>query len=160
MKCKDIKDSDFLWAVMMAPFSGINGSAAPWRARWHVQKELEAIYGPLPEKLFLAKARKMGRKRLVSGCTNCTCRGDYHLWGECFDETCCPKPWDWEKSLALEGEVVCGLALASCICALPPHGPEVAHECSDKARCNGSWRGAAEGNDDFEIVRLPGMEVN
>lgn len=98
MQAKDIKDHDFVWAVMMTPHPGqVDPNCAPWRMRWNVQPWLESIYGPIPEKLFLYKTDVMIKKRLVQGCQGCDCRGDLHIWGECKDELCCPRPWWWEE---------------------------------------------------------------
>jgi len=61
----------------------------PWRFRGDVQRNLELVMGrKIPERTFLAKARKLGRKGLLVGCTECTCRGDYHLATECTDICC------------------------------------------------------------------------
>ena len=50
----------------------------------------------LPEKLFLAKARKLGEKGKLAGCTRCTCRGGYHTPRECHANRCCCSPeYDW-----------------------------------------------------------------
>lgn len=91
MQCKDIPDDAFLNAVRRTP--GVGGSLAPdaWRMRWDVQAELEKATGPIPENLFLAKARRLGRRRLLGGCTECTCRGDYHIAADCPHPSCCPK---------------------------------------------------------------------
>lgn len=91
MQCKDIPDDAFLDAVRRTP--GVRGDMAPeaWRMRWEVQAELEKGLGPIPEKLFLAKARRLGRRGLLGGCTDCSCRGDYHIAAECPWDSCCPK---------------------------------------------------------------------
>ncbi|MFD7016107.1 hypothetical protein [Streptomyces sp. NPDC059928] len=90
MQCKDILDDAFLDAVRRIP--AVDGSMKPsgWRTRWNVQAELEKTLGPIPENLFLAKARRLGRRRLLGGCTECTCRGDYHIAADCPYPTCCP----------------------------------------------------------------------
>lgn len=90
MQCKDIPDDAFLDAVRRIP--AVDGSMKPsgWRTRWAVQAELETALGPIPEKLFLAKARRLGRRRLLGGCTECTCRGDYHIAADCPYPSCCP----------------------------------------------------------------------
>ncbi|MET9528203.1 hypothetical protein [Streptomyces coeruleorubidus] len=79
MQCKDIPDEAVCDAVRRVQPSG---PAAPWRMRWDVQAELEARIGPIPEKLFLAKVRRLFAKKLLGGC-DCGCRGDYHLIEEC-----------------------------------------------------------------------------
>jgi len=79
-KCADIPDELFLEAVRNTePVSGRSN----WRMRWAVRETLESLIGPVPEKLFLAKARKLGLKGKLHGCTSCDCRGDYHLPEEC-----------------------------------------------------------------------------
>ncbi|MHB9857597.1 hypothetical protein [Streptomyces sp. YIM S03343] len=89
MQCKDIPDEAFLDAVRRTP--ACDGSLAPdrWRMRWEVQAELEKTLGPIPENLFLAKARRLGRRKLLGGCTECTCRGDYHIAADCPWPDCC-----------------------------------------------------------------------
>jgi hypothetical protein len=90
MQCKDIPDEAFLDAVRRTP--GCDGSLEPhaWRMRWEVQTELEKTLGPIPENLFLAKARRLGRRGLLGGCTECSCRGDYHVAADCPYPSCCP----------------------------------------------------------------------
>jgi hypothetical protein len=94
VKCKDIPDSLFMAAVSAtAPMS----AASVWRHRKQVHATLNGMLGTeLPEKLFLAKARKLGFKRKLMGCTDCTCRGDYHTPRECHANRCCyPAGHDW-----------------------------------------------------------------
>ncbi|MBV1940841.1 hypothetical protein KUF83_30365 [Streptomyces sp. BV286] len=81
MQCKDIPDEAMCDAVRRVPPPSRPG-AAPWRMAWDVQAALEAEIGPVPDKLFLAKIRKLFAKRLLGGC-DCGCRGDYHLTEEC-----------------------------------------------------------------------------
>ncbi|MEU9925101.1 hypothetical protein AB0H51_28100 [Streptomyces griseoluteus] len=81
MQCKDIPDAAVLDAIRYAPHHG-QPAGAPWRMRWDVQDALEAVTGPIPERLFLAKMRRLFAKHLVGGC-DCGCRGDYHLTEEC-----------------------------------------------------------------------------
>ncbi|WP_044472383.1 hypothetical protein [Streptomyces turgidiscabies] len=93
MQCKDIPDEAFLGAVRrtLGWASGKRSTAGEaWRMRWDVQAELEKETGPLPLNLFLAKARRLGRRRLLGGCTDCLCRGDYHIAVDCPWPTCCP----------------------------------------------------------------------
>lgn len=89
MQCKDIPDDAFLNAVRRTP--GVDGTTEPhaWRMRWEVQAELEKELGPIPENLFLAKAKRLGRRGLLGGCTDCGCRGDYHIATECPWPSCC-----------------------------------------------------------------------
>lgn len=78
MQCKDIPDEVFLDAVRRTPGAiGVNE-----RLRWIVQEKLEAVTGPIPENLFLAKARRLIARGLLKGCP-CGCRGDYHLPEDC-----------------------------------------------------------------------------
>lgn len=99
-KCADIDDGAFMAAVAATPPRG----AGHWRNRHDVQATLERALGAaVPEKLFLAKARKLGRRRLLEGCTECTCRGDYHLPRECHAQRCCyPSEHDWTTHLGYD----------------------------------------------------------
>ncbi|MEU5181099.1 hypothetical protein AB0G49_13715 [Streptomyces longwoodensis] len=81
MQCKDIPDAAVCDAIRRAPHHN-EPAGAPWRMRWDVQAELESRIGPVPERLFLAKMRRLFAKHLVGGC-DCGCRGDYHLTEEC-----------------------------------------------------------------------------
>ncbi len=94
MKCADIAGEAFLAAVAGTPPMNPGGC---WRHRGDVQATLERMLGhEVPEKLFLAKARKLGSKRKLEGCTRCTCRGDYHLPRECRLHHCCyDRGFDW-----------------------------------------------------------------
>lgn len=108
MKCADIPDDLFIevvkWTVpsrVNSPWPGILGYPAtdfaswepgtplpdgtePWRRRGDVKTNLEYVMQvEIPENLFLAKARKLGFKGKLEGCTDCSCRGDYHLPEEC-----------------------------------------------------------------------------
>jgi hypothetical protein len=89
MKCSDIPDEVFLAAVRRTPAMDGTLRAGSWRTRWKVQLELERVLGPIPEKLFLAKAKCLGKRGLLGGCTNCSCRGDYHIAAECRSYGCC-----------------------------------------------------------------------
>jgi hypothetical protein len=82
MQCKDIPDDEFLQAVLRVPGTSVIG----WRMRWDVHAELETVLGPIPEKLLLAKARRLMDRGLLGGCP-CGCRGDYHP--RCNDPYCC-----------------------------------------------------------------------
>jgi hypothetical protein len=94
VKCADIPEDVFLAVVEAVPPMSPGGC---WRHRRDVQAELERRLGvPLPEKLFLAKARRLGQRRRLEGCTSCTCRGDYHLPRECRRYGCCyDSRFDW-----------------------------------------------------------------
>lgn len=85
MQCKDIPDATFLDAVRATP--GLDDRPNAWRMRWDVQATLEAVIGPLPEKLFLAKASRLKARGLLGGC-DCGCRGDYHLTADCTPYCC------------------------------------------------------------------------
>jgi hypothetical protein len=95
MKCKDIPDDLFMAAV--AATEPMTPGGAPWRHRRDVHRALEAaLETEIPAKLFLAKARRLGRRQLLEGCTSCTCRGDYHTPRECHAGRCCYSPdFDW-----------------------------------------------------------------
>jgi hypothetical protein len=83
MQCKDIPDNAFLDAVRRT------GAPGTWRMRWNVQDELEKTLGPIPDNLFLAKARKLMAAGKMGGCP-CGCRGDYHPADECsYPQRCC-----------------------------------------------------------------------
>jgi hypothetical protein len=73
LSCKDIPDEVFLTAVSVAAAAG---SAGTWALRWDVATLLEASGWPLPEKLLLAKARKLINQGKMGGCW-CGCRGDF-----------------------------------------------------------------------------------
>ncbi|MFJ2717422.1 hypothetical protein [Streptomyces sp. NPDC087437] len=78
MQCKDIPDETFLDSVRKTPTT----PGTTWRMRWDVQATLETALGPIPDNLFLAKARQLHRKGKLGGCP-CGCRGDLHLPKEC-----------------------------------------------------------------------------
>lgn len=86
MQCKDIPDATFLDAVRAAP-----GGVVGWRLRWEVHAALEEALGvDVPEKLLMAKARRLESRGLLGGCT-CGCRGDWHPSDECTNPVyCCP----------------------------------------------------------------------
>lgn len=89
MQCKDIPDGVFLGAVLRT--TAVDGTLNPasWRMRWNVHAELEATIGFVPERLLLAKARKLMGAGKLGGCP-CGCRGDYHL--PCGQSYCCDEP--------------------------------------------------------------------
>lgn len=101
MKAADIGDDVFMDAVVATPPAHDGGW---WRSRRDVQATLERLLGgELPEKLFLAKARKLGKKQRLEGCTDCSCRGDYHLPRECREHGCCYMAgFDWRTHPAYE----------------------------------------------------------
>lgn len=72
MQCKDIPNGLFLEAVREA-----QGSATVV-TRWRVHAALEAVLGPVPEKIVLAKAKKLIKSGKLDGCA-CGCRGDFKL---------------------------------------------------------------------------------
>jgi hypothetical protein len=79
VKAADLDDDVFLAAVRA---TGPMGSAVAWRSRWAVHETLQARLGiEIPEKLFMAKARKLMLRKKLFGCP-CGCRGDYYLPGE------------------------------------------------------------------------------
>jgi hypothetical protein len=85
VKCADISDDVFMAAVAVT-----RPTAGCWRMRWDVKTTLEqALEMEVPEKLLLAKARKLGFKGRLECCTDCSCRGDYHLPRECKAYGCC-----------------------------------------------------------------------
>ncbi|MGW1554266.1 hypothetical protein [Streptomyces sp. NPDC002346] len=89
MQCKHIPDAVFVTAVRNAPAL----SPARWRTRWDVYTELENAIGPIPDNLFMAKARRLIARGLIGGCP-CGCRGDWHPADECtYPERCC-RPGD------------------------------------------------------------------
>lgn len=102
-KCADIPDTLFMAAVEATAPMNPGGC---WRYRGDVQAELERMLGAgLPEKLFLAKARKLGAKQRLEGCTRCTCRGDYHLPRECRAYGCCyGAGFDWRTHPAYSSD--------------------------------------------------------
>lgn len=83
MQCKDIPDEALCDAVLRSPQHWpLSPGAVRWRMAWDVQAALETVIGPVPDRLFLAKVRKLFAKGLLGGC-DCGCRGDYHLIEEC-----------------------------------------------------------------------------
>ncbi|MEU6632883.1 hypothetical protein ABZ905_32055 [Streptomyces parvus] len=83
MQCKDIPDAALCEAVRLTPAPPpATGNPAPWRMAWDVHATLEKTTGPVPDRLFLAKVRRLFAKGLLGGC-DCGCRGDYHLTEEC-----------------------------------------------------------------------------
>lgn len=84
MQCKDIPDAVFLGAVRAA-----SSTPSGWSMRWDVQTALEVALGcvDVPDKLLLAKARRLESRGLLGGCT-CGCRGDWHPSEECVSGCC------------------------------------------------------------------------
>jgi hypothetical protein len=78
MQAKDITDDAMISAIKGT--ASVLGTFEPagWRMRWHVRETLEAEIGKVPEKVFLAKAKRLIARGLIHGC-DCGCRGDYHL---------------------------------------------------------------------------------
>jgi hypothetical protein len=84
MQCKDIPDDVFMSAVQAA-----RANSAGWRSRWDVHETLnEAMDIDVPEKLLMAKARKLEAREILGGCT-CGCRGDWHPADECQHRGMC-----------------------------------------------------------------------
>ena len=73
MQCKDIPDELFLEAVRACALT-----QSGWAMRWDVGAALDVIMGPVPEKLVMAKAKKLIKAGKMDGCT-CGCRGDFQL---------------------------------------------------------------------------------
>lgn len=71
MQAKDITDEALLRAVVIAT----DARSAPWANRFDVGVVLGE---EIPEKVVLAKARKMIRQKKLYGCA-CGCRGDWRL---------------------------------------------------------------------------------
>lgn len=67
MQAKDIDDNEFLSLV-----ASIQRRKGMWANTW----DIEAERPDWPRKVYLAKARKLIRRRQLSGCT-CGCRGDF-----------------------------------------------------------------------------------
>ncbi len=88
MQAKDIPDATLLTAVQNTPGVGERLRDRPsgptdWRMRWDVRATLEAMVGPVPEKVLLAKARRLIGRDVLHGC-DCGCRGDWHFpYGSC-----------------------------------------------------------------------------
>lgn len=66
MKASDIDEASFLAAMGKVDRGG-------GACRWHVAEELK-----FPEKVVLAKARRLLRRGTISGC-GCGCRGDWEV---------------------------------------------------------------------------------
>lgn len=86
MQCKDIPDQTFVDAVRRTTPVGTS-----WRTRWDVATELEDAIGPVPDNLFMAKARRLMARGLIGGCP-CGCRGDFHPADECLSPGYCCRP--------------------------------------------------------------------
>ncbi|MER7761530.1 hypothetical protein [Streptomyces sp. NPDC097619] len=83
MQCKDIPDEILCDAVRhTAPPWPLQPGDARWRMSWDVHDALETVMGPIPERLFRAKIKRLFAKGLLGGC-DCGCRGDFHLTEEC-----------------------------------------------------------------------------
>lgn len=57
----------------------------------------------------------------------------------------------------VEGEVICGVKAAACVCGLEPDHAEEVHTCANEL-CGGQWTGSWDGvseDGDFTPVRLP-----
>ena len=72
MKASDIPDEAFLSAVVKCGAD----NPARWAFWWDVTEELK-VY---PDKVVLAKARKLLKRGLIGGCV-CGCRGDWVVRG-------------------------------------------------------------------------------
>jgi hypothetical protein len=72
MACKNISDQAFL--VCVRKEAGRNGFTTAVR----IHAELENQLGPIPRRLFLAKARKLIAAGKLNGC-GCGCRGDFSI---------------------------------------------------------------------------------
>lgn len=78
MQAKDISDTQFLELVDKisgTPWKHIIPEVPLLRPRWVMRWELEELG---PEKVVLAKAKKLIKKGLLDGCP-CGCRGDFEL---------------------------------------------------------------------------------
>lgn len=80
MKASDIPDDVFLQAVRVAGDTWAERWGHPGRrgsATWgDVTGVLRIILGAVPERVVLAKARRLIRRGLLDGCY-CGCRGDW-----------------------------------------------------------------------------------
>ena len=67
-------------------------------------------------------------------------------------------------ALASDDADVCGEVFSFCVCAMKPHGDDVAHACGSPLSpfsgvgCGGSWFGT-DGTDSLRIVSYPGVPV-
>ena len=77
MQAKDISDDDFIAAVQVSSIA----NAKMWGLKdsWANRMDVAAILG-VPDKLVIAKARKLIRQGRMDGC-HCGCRGDFDLRG-------------------------------------------------------------------------------
>lgn len=79
-KCSDIDRNVFLDAIEQAtyfnPVSG--GWRSTWAMRWHVENILRYTYPGLPDKVIMAKFRRLKKQGWVDGC-ECWCRGDWEV---------------------------------------------------------------------------------
>lgn len=72
MQCKDIPELLFLMVVQE------EARKHGWATAVRTHAELEASLGPLPPRLFLAKARKLIAAGKIDGC-GCGCRGEFEI---------------------------------------------------------------------------------
>ena len=75
MQAKDIDDRAALRYIDLVG----EDMVAHWVSRFSV--EMYQVFAIIPEKVVMAKFRKLIRRGLMEGCT-CGCRGDFHLTDE------------------------------------------------------------------------------
>lgn len=76
-KCSDIRDEDFLDAVEQATYFNERPTNT-WAMRWYVERILRYTYPGLPDKVIMAKFRRLKKRGMVDGC-ECWCRGDWEV---------------------------------------------------------------------------------
>ena len=86
VQAKDISDDDFIRAVQVVSVR----TAASWNQRtaWANRFDVAEELG-FPEKVVLAKARKIIKQGRMDGCS-CGCRGDFDLRGHPDDPFAAP----------------------------------------------------------------------
>jgi hypothetical protein len=73
MKASDIPDEEFLFAVSHIQENG--------EVYWATPPDIEGVLVGYPYKIMRAKAAKLIKRKLMTGCGNarCTCRGEWEL---------------------------------------------------------------------------------
>jgi hypothetical protein len=54
----------------------------------------------------------------------------------------------------MQGEMLCGATAELCVCH-EPAGHEMPHQCKEKEKCGGQWKGEHD-TGSFEVVVFPG----
>lgn len=82
ISAKDIPDVEFLENVYRLSIieDGWPGGIPHWVFTW----DLREVYPTVPMKVLIAKARRLKKRKLLTGCC-CGCRGDFELTPAGYD---------------------------------------------------------------------------